>query len=145
MRMLRIMMRRPSVFGIWPYLFFKYWRDVVEESQAAARMLDPILPSYLRPWFTIVHFLPAMKARHLCNSLAAITNLSTACTSLRLLCCRQMKRWWVQIRLAVNNEAVNGTYTWIVFLFQILSDWRTVSEDASGRRQLGKRVHVNVL
>ena len=51
-----------------------------------------------------------MKARHLCNSLAAIANLSTACTSLRLLCCRQMKRWWTQIRTAVNNEKVNGRY-----------------------------------
>ena len=109
-RRLSLLMELPRWNLALPLIFFRCWRDVVEESQAAFRRLDPCLPSPLRPWITIIQNLPAMKARRLCNSLAAIMNLSTACASFRRLCCRQMKRWWTQIRTAVNNEKVNGTY-----------------------------------
>ena len=89
---------------------FRYWRDFVEESRAAARRFYPLEPAEFQPWNVIIDGLPAMKGRALITSLGPILNLSATCTCLRRRCCREMRRWWVQIRTAVINEEVNGKY-----------------------------------
>ena len=112
-RRLRILMERIEDWdSVSPKVFLMFWKHAVWESQAAARRFDhnPPIALYLQPWTVTIACLPAMKARHLCNSLRAILNLSITCASLRRLCCRELMRWWKQIRRAVVNEEVNGKY-----------------------------------
>ena len=112
-RGLRILMDHIEDWGsASPKVFLMFWKHAVWESQAAARRFDhnPPIALYLQPWTVTIACLPAMKARYLCNSLRAILNLSITCTSLRRLCCRELRRWWTQIRRAVVNEEVNGKY-----------------------------------
>ena len=109
-RRLRVMINRPLWKRGFPRIFLMCWRDVVEESRAAARRCDSLETADFRPWNVIINGLPTMKGRALITSLGPILNLSATCICLRRRCCREMKRWWAQIRTAVINEEVNGKY-----------------------------------